>query len=149
MTVMTLRRDDLPIGPKLPGAWHVRGKCQGRDDIDWFPDVDGAATSEEARELCADALALCGFCPVVRECREFAISTQQEYGVWGGLTEYDRGRKEPRRRAAQSSSGRRTARLVVVRPNCPGCQSREAVVPADASHLRCLDCAISWPAPLS
>ena len=35
---------------------------------------------------------VCGQCPVTTECLEFALGTNQESGVWGGLTEEERRR---------------------------------------------------------
>lgn len=37
----------------------------------------------------ADATAakwICGRCPLTTQCREWAIATRQEHGVWGGLS---------------------------------------------------------------
>lgn len=142
------RRDDLPVGPSLRSDWQVDGRCNGRDDIEWFPDMDAAATDEAAKDLAEPAKALCRICPVARQCLEWALETHQEFGVWGGTDEYDRGRKAGPRKRTQTSSTARKPRLVVVRPICPGCYAPDAVVPYDASHLTCLDCTITWPAPL-
>jgi WhiB family redox-sensing transcriptional regulator len=143
------RRDDLPIGPTLGSDWQELGRCSGRDDIDWFPDMDAALTDAAARELVEPAKALCRICVVAEKCLKWALDTNQEFGVWGGTDEYDRGRKPGPRKRTQASSTARKVRLVVVRPVCPGCYVVDAVVPYDASHLTCLDCAITWPAPLS
>jgi len=35
---------------------------------------------------------VCDQCPVTAECLEFALATNQEAGVWGGLTEDERRR---------------------------------------------------------
>lgn len=32
------------------------------------------------------AIAICRACPVRRECLQWAIDTNQKFGVWGGLT---------------------------------------------------------------
>ena len=37
------------------------------------------------RELRAQLL--CAECPVSTPCRDYALRTRQQYGVWGGLTE--------------------------------------------------------------
>lgn len=34
----------------------------------------------------ADAVALCGVCPVRAMCAEYAILGREEFGVWGGTT---------------------------------------------------------------
>lgn len=37
-----------------------------------------------------DAKVVCQQCPVMAECLKFAISTNQEYGIWGGTSEEER-----------------------------------------------------------
>jgi WhiB family redox-sensing transcriptional regulator len=36
------------------------------------------------------AKAVCASCPVINECREHALSVEEPYGIWGGLSEEDR-----------------------------------------------------------
>ena len=62
-------------------------------DVDMFP--LGWAHLEQA------ALAVCAVCPTdtMLRCREFAMRTKQQYGVWGGLTESDRKRLRRQARA--------------------------------------------------
>ncbi len=36
------------------------------------------------------AKAVCQVCPVQGECREYALSIKEPYGIWGGLTETER-----------------------------------------------------------
>jgi WhiB family redox-sensing transcriptional regulator len=38
----------------------------------------------------AAAKAVCAGCDVRADCLEFAISTNQEYGIWGGTSEEER-----------------------------------------------------------
>ncbi|MDG3010857.1 WhiB family transcriptional regulator [Rhodococcus sp. D2-41] len=40
----------------------------------------------------ARAKAVCGSCPVLRECRRHALTVHEPYGVRGGLTEGERQR---------------------------------------------------------
>lgn len=64
---------------------------------------DGAACADVAPDLffpigvtgpavgqIAAAKAVCAQCAVQRDCLEFAITTNQEYGVWGGTSEEER-----------------------------------------------------------
>lgn len=44
-----------------------------------------ARCADDARE--AAALAVCASCPVMEQCRAWAIQTGERHGVWGGLTE--------------------------------------------------------------
>ncbi len=36
------------------------------------------------------AKAVCASCPVIQACRKQALSLQEPYGIWGGLSEDDR-----------------------------------------------------------
>jgi WhiB family redox-sensing transcriptional regulator len=33
---------------------------------------------------------MCGQCPIVKECLAFAMKHEQQYGIWGGLSPYER-----------------------------------------------------------
>jgi WhiB family redox-sensing transcriptional regulator len=44
---------------------------------------------------------LCARCPVKIDCLEFALQTNQEYGVWGGMSEEERRMLRRSRRAAR------------------------------------------------
>lgn len=45
------------------------------------------------------AKAICGLCPITTECLDYALDTDQEYGVWGGTTQRER-RAIARRKSA-------------------------------------------------
>src|ERR1051326_1817005 len=53
------------------------------------------------------AVAICVGCPVQAECLAAALSQPEEFGVWGGLTEYERARTPVR--PQDGSTGLRTA----------------------------------------
>lgn len=79
-------------------TWHRQAACRGGvEGVDWF--APGAAGIERAKEACAD-------CPVLDECRAWALEQGPElHGVWGGLSKADRSAikgpgKAGRRRAA-------------------------------------------------
>lgn len=36
------------------------------------------------------AKAICAQCPVIAQCRSYALSTREPYGIWGGLSEEER-----------------------------------------------------------
>jgi WhiB family transcriptional regulator, redox-sensing transcriptional regulator len=58
------------------------------------------------------AKAICDGCPVATDCLDYAISTNQEYGVWGGTSEDERRilrRKWRSEQRAIRSSGTRKA----------------------------------------
>jgi WhiB family redox-sensing transcriptional regulator len=70
-------------------AWRQRAACRGVD-----PDIFYPVTDEDAEE----AKAICAQCPVQHACLEWALSTREREGVWGGATERERRRIIRRRR---------------------------------------------------
>lgn len=77
------------------GDWRDEAACKDLDTNIFFPPGEGQA-SQERIEL---AKRICGACVVRAECLEFALVTNQEVGIWGGMTEHER-RRERRARAA-------------------------------------------------
>lgn len=68
--------------------WRDAAACRHADPDLFFP----AGTTGDAVEDTAAAIALCRRCPVREECLEFAMVTNQRYGVWGATSEEDRRR---------------------------------------------------------
>ncbi|MBP5935381.1 WhiB family transcriptional regulator [Streptomyces acidiscabies] len=68
-------------------SWQARGACHGMDvedaDAVFFP---GPRDHEEI----AEAKELCSWCPVRRDCLDYALDTGLTEGIWGGLTEAER-----------------------------------------------------------
>jgi WhiB family redox-sensing transcriptional regulator len=68
------------------------GACRGLDAGIFYPEDDEEA--EVAKEVCAQ-------CGVQAACLEYALSTREKVGVWGGATERERRRiVRQRRRSA-------------------------------------------------
>lgn len=67
-------------------AWKRLAACADSDPELFFPVGTGPAAIEAA----AAAKAICARCPVRELCASFALSTNQEYGIWGGLDEDQR-----------------------------------------------------------
>ena len=63
--------------------WAAYAACRNAD-----PDVFFPGSESEAE----DALRICRGCPVIEECRDWALDMRIRYGVWGGMTERDRRR---------------------------------------------------------
>ena len=75
-----LTRDDLKQD------WRVTATCRDLDPDLFFPvGVTGVAV-----EQIDAAKAYCSTCSARAACLDFAITTNQEYGVWGGTTEDER-----------------------------------------------------------
>ena len=79
---------------RLPGPalshwqWQMHGACRSSDTEAFFHPDNERGPRREARE--AAAKAVCATCPVLRECREHALTVQEPYGIWGGLSEHER-----------------------------------------------------------
>jgi WhiB family redox-sensing transcriptional regulator len=78
-------------------TWHSRAACLEADPDLFFP----IGESGPALLQIAEAKRVCGRCPVRQQCLEWAITTGQHAGVWGGLSESER-HALTRRRARQS-----------------------------------------------
>jgi WhiB family redox-sensing transcriptional regulator len=70
-------------------VWRQRAACRGVD-----PDIFYPVSDEEA----SDAKAICALCPVQQACLEWALTSRESDGVWGGATERERRRIIRRRR---------------------------------------------------
>src|ERR1700712_4763342 len=68
------------------GAWRFDAACADYDPDLFFP----IGSSGPALRQTARAKAVCSGCPVRQECLEWAQSTHQTHGVWGGLDEHER-----------------------------------------------------------
>lgn len=64
--------------------WHDYAKCKDVDKEVFFLPYGSRASDKNERE--AKALAVCKECPVIEQCLQFALDTEEYYGVWGGTT---------------------------------------------------------------
>jgi WhiB family redox-sensing transcriptional regulator len=68
--------------------WQYEGACTTTDPNVFFSPEAERGAKRERREQAAKAL--CAVCPVIERCRQHALSVQEPYGVWGGLSESER-----------------------------------------------------------
>ncbi len=61
--------------------WMRDALCAQTDPEAFYPDEYGSV--EPAKAVCAE-------CPVLAECRAYALETGQRFGVWGGLSARER-----------------------------------------------------------
>ena len=94
-------------------TWRLLAACTG-SGIDFYADDD----VEVAR-----AKAVCATCAVRAQC---LTAGQDEHGIWGGLTESERG----------------LAQRVTARPVCPACGG--PTVNVTPTQERCLSCGLAW-----
>lgn len=84
--------------------WREFGSCRNLDTSQFFP----IGQTGEAEVIISRAKEVCVGCAVREQCLEFAITTNQEYGVWGGHSEDERRviRRQwrARQRAAEKAS---------------------------------------------
>jgi WhiB family transcriptional regulator, redox-sensing transcriptional regulator len=82
---VALRRDERDEGFE----WQQRAACRGEHAVAFFPPPHFERKELRlARERLAKAI--CRTCPVSSECLEYALSSQEPHGVWGGLNEVER-----------------------------------------------------------
>jgi len=71
------------------GSWQLEAACRGADAAYFFaPSHFEKRREKDARE--AVAKAICMRCPVLVECREYALAIREAHGIWGGLNEMER-----------------------------------------------------------
>lgn len=85
------KRPFSPFGG-VEGEWALDAACLDADPEAFFPDRGGDVSP---------AKRLCRVCPVRAECLDYAVSTNQLYGVWGGMSERERTRQRRRQNRAR------------------------------------------------
>ena len=80
--------------------WRDRALCRDTDPDLFFP----VGTTGLALVQIEHAKQVCGQCPVTAECLDFALSTNQDSGIWGGLSEEERRVIRRQRVAAQRAA---------------------------------------------
>ncbi len=70
-------------------GWQHRANCKGPQSELFFA-PNHLERKEDRLEREAAAKALCRRCPVLAECREYALMVREPHGIWGGLNEYER-----------------------------------------------------------
>lgn len=81
--------------------WRAKAACRDKDPELFFPVGNTGAAYQQIEE----AKAVCRTCKVIDACLKCALDTNQDYGVWGGLSEDERRalkRRAMRARRSQS-----------------------------------------------
>lgn len=68
-------------------GWQSDALCAQTDPEAFFPEKGGSTR---------DAKKVCGACNVRAECLEYALSNDERFGIWGGLSERERRRLRKR-----------------------------------------------------
>lgn len=82
------------LGVELPKPvtdewdWQLYARCRNQAVTVFFP----SRTLRGAKRLQFEKTAkdICRTCPVLLQCRTFALETHQPYGIWGGMTASER-----------------------------------------------------------
>lgn len=90
--------------PVEQDEWRDHALCRDTDPDLFFP----VGTTGHALVTIDHAKMVCAQCTVTQECLDYALDTNQDSGVWGGLSEEER-RAIRRQRAA----ARRAARVAL------------------------------------
>ncbi len=90
------RPDEDALRIHRPAPWTEFAACQYTDGDLWFPEKGGSVRA---------AKRICGGCAVRAECLAYALENDEQFGVWGGLSERERNGSRPR--ASARPPGRR------------------------------------------
>ena len=68
--------------------WQLLAACRGQDVEIFFHPAGERRRYKTAR--INQAKQICQQCPVINDCKAWALTTREPYGVWGGLSEDER-----------------------------------------------------------
>src|SRR5688572_3295909 len=80
--------------PAADESWRLSALCAETDPEAFFPEKGGS--TREAKRVCVG-------CEVRAECLEFALTNDERFGIWGGLSERERRRLRLMRRESISA----------------------------------------------
>lgn len=64
--------------------WQEDAACRDTNVEDFFLEEKLRGHAKRKKEVAAKLV--CSGCPVIKECRNHALTTPETYGVWGGMT---------------------------------------------------------------
>lgn len=78
--------------PKTPGNWADHAACRGHNHVMALPCGSNRQSARRILHLAQPAIAICNTCPVLQECRSWALTTPDPAidHVAGGLTPHQR-----------------------------------------------------------
>ncbi|WP_395728880.1 WhiB family transcriptional regulator [Nakamurella sp.] len=98
----------LPVPTTEAWDWQAQASCRGMASSFFFHPWGERGPSRDQRVVRAKEV--CASCPVIDACRQHALEVQEQYGVWGGLSEEERlvllnrGRRSLRRKVLAKSA---------------------------------------------
>lgn len=84
--------------------WREEAMCFGQNPARWFPSGSFSSNARRSSRISekmiledrAYAKKVCAGCPVKEPCLDFALKAKEPWGIYGGVSEYDR--RQMRRR---------------------------------------------------
>lgn len=75
-------------GPVRALPWADQALCAVHPEPNiWFPERSASVYPDSPENR---AKAICGYCPVLEQCREYAMSQPRLQGIWGAMTSNER-----------------------------------------------------------
>ena len=78
----------LPALTSESWQWQHDAACKDMGTQRFFHPSGERGASRRRRAALAKEI--CAHCPVLEECRDYALRAREPYGVWGGMTEEER-----------------------------------------------------------
>ena len=91
--------------------WRDKASCLTVDPELFFP----VGNTGPAVEQIDRAKSVCSHCPVTEYCLQYALDTNQDSGVWGGLSEDERRALKRRAARARRADAVMVSELTVIR----------------------------------
>jgi WhiB family redox-sensing transcriptional regulator len=88
--VPAISRQILPLPTTEAWSWLLNARCRGSNDDVFF--APHGERPDAARRRQQQAISCCVGCAVIEECRDYALTYEEPWGVWGGLSESERRR---------------------------------------------------------
>ncbi|PBC57969.1 WhiB family transcriptional regulator [Rhodococcus sp. ACPA1] len=67
--------------------WRQHARCRYFDANLFFDTPENSSDEQAAKAICHD-------CPVLSQCRDYAVGTEEPHGIWGGLSPTERKRQK-------------------------------------------------------
>lgn len=116
--------------------WRAKAACRDKDPELFFPVGNTGAAYQQIEE----AKAVCRTCKVIDACLKCALDTNQDYGVWGGLSEDERRALKRRAMRARRSQAMQMQVCKQYSLRARNIRSQQAVSPATPC------CGLHWSA---
>ena len=79
------------LTPPTPEPWMDAALCAQVGDPElWFGLSQSAYSADEDGQRESVAKGVCSRCPVSADCLDYALLTDERYGIWGGMTRKER-----------------------------------------------------------